>query len=85
MQTSNELIGNIVEIVTHDLWLWTNPHEIIARTFGKRGLPSRCDSAERIPDLAGDQTELRRRDAKFCCDRSISLRRRLMGASHHLR
>jgi hypothetical protein len=54
----DELIGNVVEVVTDDVRLRAYSQDIVARALDQRSLPSRRDCAKGVPRVAGDKTEL---------------------------
>jgi hypothetical protein len=56
--SSDELIGNVVEVIADDLRLGADAENIIADTLDQRRFPARCDGAQRTPCVAGDKTEL---------------------------
>ena len=76
--SSDELIGNVVEVVADDLRLRTDPQNIVADTFDQRRLPARRDGAKRVPCVAGDETEPGRLSAKLFLDITVSLARWLV-------
>jgi len=55
---SDELIGNAVQVIAHDLRLRADPQNIVADALDQSCLPARCDGAEGVPCVAGDKTEL---------------------------
>jgi hypothetical protein len=71
-------IGDIVEVVAHDVRLRADAQNIIADALDQRRFPARGDGAERVPGVAGDKTELGGLGSKLFLDISVSLRRRLM-------
>src|SRR6478609_8156752 len=56
--SSDELIGNIVQVTAYDLRLRADPQKIVADTLDQRGSPARRDGAEGVPCVAGDKAEL---------------------------
>jgi hypothetical protein len=56
--SGDELIGDVVEVVADDLRLRTDAKHIVTHAFDQRGLPAGRDSAESVPGVASDQTEL---------------------------
>jgi hypothetical protein len=76
--SGDELVGNVVEVFSHDVWLRTYSQDIVVDAFDQRCLPTRCDGAEGIPGVTGDKTKLRRPRSKFFLDIGVSLARRLM-------
>ena len=56
----DELIGDIVEVVSDNLRLRAYSQNIVPNTLDQRRLPARRDGAERVPCVAGDKTELGR-------------------------
>jgi len=69
----DKLIGDVVQVIAHDLRLRADAQHIIAGTLDQRRLPSRCDGAQRIPGVAGDQTELGGLSAEFLLDIAVGL------------
>ena len=55
--TSNELIGDVVEVVADDLRLRADTQYIVPDSLDQRGLPAGRHSTERVPCMAGDQAE----------------------------
>src|SRR6187455_982363 len=76
--SSDELIGNIVQVTAYDLRLRADPQEIIADALDQRSPPACRDGAEGVPRVAGDKAQLRGLNSKFVLDISVSLSRRLM-------
>src|SRR5262249_45375050 len=74
----DELIGNVVQVIAHDLGLRADPEDIVADAPDQRRVPARGDGAERVPGMAGDQAELRRFDTKLFLDLGVGLTRRLV-------
>ena len=72
--SSDKLIGNVVQVIAHDLRLRADPQNIVADTLDQRCLPARRDGAESVPWVAGDKTELGRLNRKLALDVGISLR-----------
>jgi hypothetical protein len=54
----DELIGHIVEVVADDLRLRADSQDVVADTLDQRRFPARRDGAQRVPGMAGNQTEL---------------------------
>ena len=76
--SSDELIGNVVQVTAYDLRLRADPQKIIAGAFDQRCPPACRDGAEGVPRVAGDKAQLRGLNSKFFLDISVSLSRRLM-------
>jgi hypothetical protein len=76
--SSDELIGDIVQVIADDLRLGADPQNIVANPLDQRCFPARRHGAERVPGMARDQTELRGLDPKFPLDIGVNLARRLM-------
>src|SRR4029450_1677476 len=76
--SSDELIGNVVQVIAHDLRLRADPQNIVADTPDQRRPPARCDGAEGVPWVAGDKTEPGGLTAKLFLDIGVSLARRLV-------
>jgi hypothetical protein len=74
----DQLIGDAVEVIAHDLRLWTHAQNIVADPPDQRGLPACRDRAEGVPGMAGNQTELRGPDAKLLLDMAVGLAGRLV-------
>jgi hypothetical protein len=66
--SSDELIGNIVQVTAYDLRLRADPQKIVADTLDQRGSPARRDGAEGVPCVAGDKAELGGLDSKLSSD-----------------
>ena len=45
----DKLIGNVVQVIAHELRLRTDSQNIVADALDQRGLPARCDGAEGVP------------------------------------
>ncbi len=73
----DQLIGDVIEVVADNLRLRTDPEEVVARTLDQRRAPACRDGAERVPGVAGNETELGGH-AQFALDIGVGLRRRLM-------
>ncbi len=73
---SDELIGNVVQVIADDLRLRADSQNIVAGTLNQRRLPSRGNGAESVPCVAGDEAKLGGLDCKLSCDIGISLGRR---------
>ena len=76
--SSDELIGNVVQVIPYYLRLRADSQNIIADTPDQRSPPARRDSAESVPCVAGNKKELVRFNSKLFLDISVSLARRLM-------
>ena len=76
--SGDELIGNVVEVIAHDLRLRADPKNIVADTPDQRSPPARRDSAESVPCVAGNKKELVRFNSKLFLDISVSLARWFM-------
>jgi hypothetical protein len=58
--SSDELIGNVVQVIAYDLRLRADPQNIVAGAFDQRCLPARRDGAEVVTCVAGDNDRLRK-------------------------
>ena len=76
--SGDKLIGNVVQVIAHNLRLRTDSQNIIADTLDQRRLPARSDGAERVPCVASDKTKLGGLNRKLSLDVSISLARRFV-------
>ena len=76
--SSDELIGNIVQVTAYDLRLRADPQKIVADTLDQRRPPARRDGAEDVPCVAGDKPELGGLDSKLFFDMGVGRSRRLM-------
>src|SRR5262245_47987361 len=76
--SSDELIGNVVQVIAHDLRLRTDSQNIVADALDQRCLPPCRDGAEGVPCVAGDETESGGLSRKLLLDISVSFPRRLM-------
>ena len=76
--SSDEFIGNVVQVTADYLRLRADPQKIIADALDQRCPPSCRDGAEGVPRVAGDKAQLRGLNSKFVLDISVSLSRRLM-------
>jgi len=56
---SDELIGDVVQVIAHDVRLWANPQNVVSGTFDQSSLPAGRDGAESIPGVAGYETNRR--------------------------
>ena len=54
--TGDQLIGDIVQVIAHDLRLRAYFQDIIADALDQCGFPTGRHRAERVPGMAGDQT-----------------------------
>src|SRR6516162_9161573 len=73
----DELIGDVTQVVADDVWLRSNPQNIVADPLDQRGFPAGRHGAKRVP-VARDKTELRGLNPKLPFDVTVSLARRLM-------
>lgn len=69
----NELLSNVVQIITDDLRLWADWQNIIADSLDKRRFPPGGDGAKRVPCVAGDKTKLRGLNAEFLFHMGVNL------------
>ena len=76
--SSDELIGNVVQVVANNLRLRADAQDIVADTPDQRSPPARRNGAERVPRVTGDKIELGGFNSKLFLDVSVSLARRLM-------
>ena len=76
--SSDELIGDVIQVIADDLRLRADPQHIVTGPFDQRGLPAGRHGTQRVPCVAGDQTELRGLNPKLSFDVGVSLARRLM-------
>ena len=76
--SSDELIGNVVQVIPYYLRLRADSQSIIADTPDQRSPPARRDSAESVPCVAGNKKELVRFNSKLFLDISVSLARWFM-------
>src|SRR5271156_2788329 len=74
----DELIGDVVQIISDDPRLRTNAQYIVADPPDQRRIPAGRHGAERVPRMACDKTELRGFHSKLFLDVSVSLARWLM-------
>lgn len=72
---SDELIGNVFQIIAHHLRLRADVQNIVANALDQRCLPPRRDGAERVPCMAGDEAEAGRPNRKFFLDMAIGFAR----------
>jgi len=56
--SSDELIGDVVQIAADDLRLRPDPQHVIADPFDQRRFPTSRDGAKRVSRMAGDKAEL---------------------------
>jgi hypothetical protein len=54
--TSDELLGNIRQVITDDLRLRTDCQDIVSNSLDQCRLPAGRNRAEGVPCMAGDQT-----------------------------
>ena len=83
--SSDELIGNVVQVIAYYLRLRADPQEIIADALDQRSPPACRDGAEGVPRVAGDKAQLRGLNSKFVLDISVSLSRTAYDASRRPR
>ena len=57
--SSDELIGNVVQVTAYDPRLRADLQEIIADALDQRSPPACRDGAEGVPRVAGDKAQLR--------------------------
>ncbi len=76
--SGDELIGNVTQVITDDLWLGADLQNIVAGPLDQRCFPAGRYGPKRVPCMACDQTELRRLNSKLSLDVGVSLTRRLM-------
>ena len=81
----DELIGDVVEVVTDNVRLRADVQHIVADALDQRGLPACGDGAERVPGVAGDHAEIGGLNAKLLFDVAISLRATACDASRRPR
>ena len=62
---SDELIGDVVQVIAYDVRLWANPQNVVSGTFDQSGLPAGRDGAENVPCVAGYKTELGRLNSEL--------------------
>jgi hypothetical protein len=55
----DELIGNVIKIIAHDLWLRANPQDIVTGPLDERCFPAGRHGTKRVPCMARDQTQPR--------------------------
>jgi len=72
--SSNELIGDIIEVVADNLRLRADSEEVITDALDQRRLPTCRYGAESVPGVAGDKTELGRLSSQFFLDVAVSFR-----------
>ena len=75
---SDELIGDVTQVIADDLRLRAHSQNIVAEPLDQCCFPAGCHSAKRVPCVAGDQTELGGFNPKLPFDIGVSLARRLM-------
>jgi hypothetical protein len=56
--SGDQLINNIIQVIADDLRLRADSQNIVADPLDQRGCPTGSDGAERVPGMAGDETEL---------------------------
>ncbi len=76
----DQLGGDLVEVSAGNLRLRSDIQERVARPQDKRGLPTRGDRTQSVPDVAGDQADLRRLSLQCPRYGRVYLWRRLMTA-----
>ena len=69
--SGDQLIGHVIQVIADDLWLRTNAQDIVADALDQRRLPAGRYRTKRVPGMASDKTELRRRNAKLLLDISV--------------
>jgi hypothetical protein len=57
LMASDELVGDVVQVIADDLRLGADSQNIVADAFDQRGSPARRDGAERVPCVACDAAE----------------------------
>jgi len=75
---SDELIGDVTQVIADDLRLRAHSQNIVAEPLDQCCFPAGCHSAKRVPCVAGDQTELGGFNPKLPFDIGVSLTRGLM-------
>ena len=83
--SSDELIGNVVQVTAYYLGLRADPQKIIADALDQRSPPACRDGGEGVPRVAGDKAQLRGLNSKFVLDISVSLSRTAYDASRRPR
>ena len=83
--SSDELIGNVVQVTAYDPRLRADLQEIIADALDQRSPPACRDGAGGVPRVAGDKAQLRGLNSKFVLDISVSLSRTAYDASRRPR
>lgn len=76
--SSDQLIGDIVEVVADNRRLGTDSQEIVADPLDQRRLPACRYRSKCVPGVAGDHAELPGLGAELALDIGISLTRRLV-------
>ena len=71
----DELIGDHIEVLPDVVRLRADVEWGIALAKDERGLPTGCDSAQRVPDVARDQADAARFDLECGGYRVVGLRR----------
>ena len=74
----DELIGDVVQVIADKFGLRADPQHVVASSLDQRGFPASRDGAERVPCMAGDETEPRRLDPELLLDMGVCLARWLM-------
>src|SRR6185312_4587650 len=69
----DQLIGDVVEVVTNDLRLGTYAKEIVADALDQGRFPTGCHCAEGVPGMAGGETHLRGNGAELLLDIAVGL------------
>jgi hypothetical protein len=54
----DELVGNIIQVIADELRLGADSQNIVADPLDQCSFPTGSDGAERVPGMAGDETEL---------------------------
>jgi hypothetical protein len=75
LRAPDQLIGNLVEIIAHEIWLWTDLRQVAAGTLDQCRAPAGCLGANRIADVTGDHKRIRRLRAQLARDIGIGLGR----------
>jgi hypothetical protein len=78
LRAPDQLIGNLVEIIAHEIWLWTDLRHVAAATLDQCRAPAGCLGADRIADVTGDHERIRRLRVQLARDIGIGLGRWLV-------
>jgi hypothetical protein len=72
--SGNELIGDVVQVITDDLRLRADRQNVIASPLDERCFPASGDGAERVPCMTRDKAELPGPDSEFSFNMGVHLK-----------